>query len=255
MKLVTWNVNGLRASMDKGFADLVHSRQPDILCLQETKVLPEQIDLSPFSDYQIFFNPAEKKGYSGTMLLTKVPPLSVTTGIGTPEHDQEGRVQTAEFSHLFLVNCYTPNSQRELARLPYRQQWDAHFRQYLLHLASKKPVLFCGDLNVSHQEIDLANPRSNRFNPGFSQEERDGFSSLLDAGFLDVFRAFDPSPGRYTWWTYRGDARAKNIGWRLDYWGATPSLRPHLTDCHILPHILGSDHCPVWLETHPDLKF
>ena len=255
MKLVTWNVNGLRASMDKGFADLVRTRQPDILCLQETKVLPEQIDLSAFSDYQIFFNPAEKKGYSGTMILTKVPPLSVTTGMNLPEHDREGRVQTAEFADLFLVNCYTPNSQRELARLAYRQRWDAHFRDYLLALATKKPVLFCGDLNVAHQEIDLANPRSNRFNPGFSDEERAGFTTLLEAGFLDIFRTFDPAPERYTWWSYRSDARARNIGWRIDYWASSPSLQPHLKDCHILPHILGSDHCPVWLETHPDLKF
>ena len=255
MKLVTWNVNGLRASMDKGFAQLVRDRQPDILCLQETKVLPEQIDLSAFSDYQIFFNPAEKKGYSGTMILTKTPPLAVANGINLPEHDLEGRVQTAEFADLFLVNCYTPNSQRELLRLGYRQRWDVAFRDYLKSLERRKPVLFCGDLNVSHQEIDLANPRSNRFNAGFTDEERAGFTALLDAGFVDVFRHFDPSPGRYTWWTYRGDARERNIGWRLDYWGASHTLRPHLKACHIQPEVMGSDHCPVWLEVDAAIKF
>jgi len=255
MKLVTWNVNGLRACMDKGFADFVAETDPDVICLQETKVLPEQIDLGHLSHYQVFFNPAEKKGYSGTMILSKVAPRAVVNGIGHPEHDQEGRVQTAEYAEVFVVNVYTPNSQRELLRLDYRQRWDVAFRKHLQALAQRKPVLFCGDLNVSHQEIDLANPRSNRMNAGFSDEERAGFSSLLEAGFVDVFREFDPAPGRYTWWTYRGDARAKNVGWRLDYWGASTAVRPHLMSCVIRPEILGSDHCPVVLEVGSGVKF
>ena len=255
MKLVTWNVNGLRAAMDKGFRDFVAEVQPDILCLQETKVLPEQIDLTHLDGYVAAFNPAEKKGYSGTLVLTKVKPKGIQPGLGIAEHDREGRVQTVEFEGCYVVNCYTPNSQRELARLPYRQQWDVIFREHLAGLATKKPVLFCGDLNVSHKEIDLANPRSNRMNAGFTDQEREGFSKLLEAGFVDVFREFDPSPGRYTWWTYRGDARERNIGWRLDYWGASTALRPHLVNCTILPHIMGSDHCPVLLETGPGLQF
>lgn len=255
MKLVTWNVNGLRASWDKGFTEFVSSAQPDIICLQETKVLPDQIDLSGLEGYAATFNPAVKKGYSGTLILSKVAPRCSTAGIRIPEHDQEGRVQTMEFAELYLVNCYTPNSQRELARLDYRMQWDAAFRNYLAGLAKPKPVLFCGDLNVSHQEIDLANPKSNRRNAGFTDEERAGFSALLEAGFVDVFRNFDPSPGKYTWWTYRGDARDRNIGWRLDYWLASASLLPHLSKCTILPNIMGSDHCPVMLEIKPSLKF
>jgi exodeoxyribonuclease III len=255
MKLVTWNVNGLRAALDKGFNEFVNEYQPDILCLQESKVLPEQIDLTHLKDYEIWYNPAQKKGYSGTMLLTKIKPQQVTTGFQLVEHDGEGRVITAEFADCWVVNCYTPNSQRELLRLDYRMIWDRVFRDYLQGLARSKPVLFCGDLNVSHQEIDLANPRSNRMNAGFTDQERAGFTDLLSSGFLDVFRMFDPSPGKYTWWTYRSDARERNIGWRLDYWGASEILRPHLKSCTILPHILGSDHCPVLLETKPTLKF
>jgi exodeoxyribonuclease-3 len=255
MKLVTWNVNGLRACMDKGFADFVAEVDPDVICLQETKVLPEQIDLSHLPHYDIHFNPAEKKGYSGTMVLSKIKPISVEIGIGAMEHDQEGRVQTVEYADAYVVNVYTPNSQRELLRLDYRQRWDAAFRQHLVTLAKRKPVLFCGDLNVSHKEIDLANPRSNRMNAGFTDEERAGFTSLLEAGFVDVFRMFDPSPGRYTWWTYRGDARAKNVGWRLDYWGASVGMSPHLQSCTIRPDVLGSDHCPVILELAPTVKF
>ncbi len=256
MKLVTWNVNGLRAAMDKGFADFVEETDPEVICLQETKVLPAQIDLTHLSQYRsITFNPAEKKGYSGTMILSKIPPQRITLGLGWPEHDQEGRVVTAEYAEVFVVNVYTPNSKRELLRLGYRQRWDVAFRQHLSTLAERKPVLFCGDLNVSHTEIDLANPRSNRMNAGFTDEERAGFSALLAAGFVDVFREFDKFPGRYTWWTYRGDARAQNVGWRLDYWGASAALKPHLKACEIRPDILGSDHCPVVLELGPGLKF
>lgn len=254
-KLVTWNVNGLRSVMDKGFKAFVDAVDPDIICLQETKVLPEQIDLSHLSGYTAVFNPAEKKGYSGTLVLTKAQPKSIALGFQIPEHDTEGRVQTLEFADVYLVNCYTPNSQRELLRLPYRQQWDVAFRQHLTNLAATKPVLFCGDLNVSHQEIDLANPRSNRMNAGFTDQERAGFTALLEAGFVDVFREFDTSPGRYTWWTYRGDARERNIGWRLDYWGASTVLKPKLKNCTILPHVMGSDHCPVLLEVDAALKF
>ncbi len=254
MKLVTWNVNGLRACMDKGFADFVAEVDPDVICLQETKVLPEQIDLCHLPHYDIHFNPAEKKGYSGTMVLSKIKPISVEIGIGAMEHDQEGRVQTVEYADHFVVNVYTPNSQRELLRLSYRQRWDAAFRQHLVTLAQRKPVLFCGDLNVSHQEIDLANPRSNRMNAGFTDEERAGFTALLEAGFVDAFREFDKSPGRYTWWTYRGDARAKNVGWRLDYWGVSSLLKPKLKACHLRPDVLGSDHCPVILELDASVK-
>jgi exodeoxyribonuclease III len=255
MKLVTWNVNGLRACMDKGFANFVAEVDPDVICLQETQVLPEQIDLSHLPHYDIHFNPAEKKGYSGTMILSKIKPLRVDNGIGQIEHDLEGRVQTAEYAGLYIVNVYTPNSQRELLRLDYRQRWDAAFREHLTALVARKPVLFCGDLNVSHQEIDLANPRSNRMNAGFTDEERAGFSALLEAGFVDVFREFDRSPGKYTWWTYRGDARAKNVGWRLDYWGASESLRPHLQSCVIRPDVFGSDHCPVVMEIDAGVAF
>jgi exodeoxyribonuclease III len=255
MKLVTWNVNGLRACMDKGFADFVAELDPDVICLQETKVLPEQIDLGHLAHYAIFQNPAEKKGYSGTMVLSKIPPRHVQHGIGQPEHDQEGRVQTVEYADVFVVNVYTPNSQRELLRLEYRQRWDIAFRQHVQALAKRKPVLFCGDFNVAHHEIDLANPRSNRRNAGFTDEERAGFTELLAAGFVDTFRVFDSSPAKYTWWTYRGDARAKNVGWRLDYWGASASLAPHLKGCVIRPEVMGSDHCPVVLELGPDVQF
>lgn len=255
MKLATWNVNGLRSILGKGFAEFVAAEKPDVLCLQETKVDPTQLDLSCLADYHSYFHPAEKKGYSGTALFAKSRPLSYTAGIIEAQHNGEGRVQTAEFAHCYVVNCYTPNSQRGLTRLPYRMEWDAAFRGYLSQLAKSKPVLFCGDLNVAHREIDLANPKSNRMNAGFTDEERTGFTQLLDAGFVDAFRVFDQRPGQYTWWTYRGDARDRNIGWRLDYWGASTSLVPHLKSCSHLPHIKGSDHCPVILETKPSLKW
>lgn len=257
MKLVTWNVNGLRAVLEKGFSAFVARENPDIICLQEVKALEDQADLREFVEagYQVIFNSAEKKGYSGTAILTKVLPKSISRGFGIDEHDKEGRIISLEFEGVHVVTCYTPNSQRELVRLPYRQTWDEVFRNYLKSLEATKPVLWCGDLNVAHQEIDLANPKSNRMNAGFTDQERAGFSQLLEAGFLDVFRVFDQSPGRYTWWTYRMNAREKNIGWRLDYWGASESLRPHLVNCWILPEVLGSDHCPVMLETGPNLAF
>jgi exodeoxyribonuclease-3 len=257
MKLVTWNVNGLRAVLEKGFGAFVAREAPDIICLQEVKAMQEQADLRELvaAGYHVVFYSAEKKGYSGTAILTKVEPLTISKGMGLAEHDNEGRIITLEFAGVHVVTCYTPNSQRELVRLPYRQTWDEAFRNYLLSLQAKKPVLWCGDLNVAHKEIDLANPKSNRMNAGFTDQERDGFSKLLEAGFLDVFREFDPSPHRYTWWTFRMNAREKNIGWRLDYWGASASLREHLVNCWILPDVMGSDHCPVVLETGPGLLF
>lgn len=249
MKLSTWNVNGIRASLDKGLRDYLLTTDADIICLQETKARPEQVDLSFLPGWHAVWNSAEKKGYSGTCILTRTSAPPATLGLGIPEHDTEGRVITSEHPDFFLVNVYTPNSQAELARLPYRLRWDDAFRAYLKALEKQKPVLVCGDLNCAHQEIDLANPKSNRMNPGFSDEERASFTRHLEAGFVDAFRYFDPSPGRYTWWTMRtgGSAREKNIGWRLDYWLASDALRPALSSCVIRPDIYGSDHCPVEL--------
>jgi exodeoxyribonuclease-3 len=246
MKLTTWNVNGIRASLNKGVREYLLGCDADVICLQETKAMQEQVDLSFFTGYDAVWNSAEKKGYSGTCILSRLPWESEIIGMGIPEHDKEGRVITTEFPDFYLVTVYTPNSQMALARLPYRLSWDAAFRAYLKKLESKKPVLCCGDLNVSHQEIDLANPKSNRMNPGFSDAERASFTEHLEAGFLDVFREFDKGPGRYTWWTQRTpDARAKNIGWRLDYWLASSALKPALKSCTIRDDVHGSDHCPV----------
>jgi exodeoxyribonuclease-3 len=246
MKLSTWNVNGIRASLNKGLREYLLGCDADVICLQETKAMQEQVDLSFFTGYDAVWNSAEKKGYSGTCILSRLPWESEIIGMGIPEHDKEGRVITTEFPDFYVVTVYTPNSQAELARLPYRLSWDAAFRAYLKKLESKKPVLCCGDLNVSHQEIDLANPKSNRMNPGFSDAERASFTEHLEAGFLDVFREFDKGPGRYTWWTQRTpDARAKNIGWRLDYWLASSALKPALKSCTIRDDVHGSDHCPV----------
>lgn len=246
MKLSTWNVNGIRASLNKGLREYLLGCDADVICLQETKAMQEQVDLSFFTGYDAVWNSAEKKGYSGTCILSRLPWESEIIGMGIPEHDKEGRVITTEFPDFYVVTVYTPNSQAELARLPYRLSWDAAFRAYLKKLESKKPVLCCGDLNVSHQEIDLANPKNNRMNPGFSDAERASFTEHLEAGFLDVFREFDKGPGRYTWWTQRTpDARAKNIGWRLDYWLASSALKPALKSCTIRDDVHGSDHCPV----------
>lgn len=246
MKLSTWNVNGIRASLNKGLREYLLGCDADVICLQETKAMQEQVDLSFFTGYDAVWNSAEKKGYSGTCILSRLPWELEIIGMGIPEHDKEGRVITTEFPDFYVVTVYTPNSQAELARLPYRLSWDAAFRAYLKKLESKKPVLCCGDLNVSHQEIDLANPKSNRMNPGFSDAERASFTEHLEAGFLDVFREFDKGPGRYTWWTQRTpDARTKNIGWRLDYWLASSALKPALKSCTIRDDVHGSDHCPV----------
>jgi len=248
MKLISWNVNGIRAIMNKGFSEFIHSEKPDIVCLQETKAHPDQVGLA-LPDYpHHLWHSAQKKGYSGTAIFTKRAPLSVTYDLADEEHRGEGRVITAEFPDHYLINCYTPNSQRGLTRLSYRQQWDAAFLHHLKTLEAKKPVIFCGDLNVAHTEIDLAHPAANRKNAGFTDEERAGFDKLLSSGFVDTFREFNKNGGNYTWWSYMFNARAKNIGWRIDYFCISPSLRPALKSAFIRPAVLGSDHCPVGME-------
>jgi len=250
-KFISWNVNGVRAVLKKpDLIGLIADHQPDILCLQETKARPEQVDLPlDFSPYYVVWNSAEKPGYSGTAIFSKEKPLSTQLGIDVTEHDTEGRVITAEFADYYLVTVYTPNSQNELRRLPYRQTWDIAFLNYCKKLEETKPVVFCGDLNVAHQEIDLARPKANRKNPGFSDEERAGFDAILDAGFIDTFRHFSPdAEERYSWWSYRAGARGKNIGWRIDYFCISESLLPQLKSASILDQVMGSDHCPVVIE-------
>ncbi len=233
--------------MDKGLRDYLSTTDADVICLQETKAMQEQVDLSWLKGFNAVWNSAEKKGYSGTLILSRPAVKDTHLGIGIADHDKEGRVITAEYPDFYVVNVYTPNSKAELLRLPYRLQWDEAFRNYLKKLELKKPVFVCGDLNCAHKEIDLANPKSNRKNPGFSDAERESFTKHLDAGFLDLFREFDPNPGRYTWWTVRtgGSAREKNIGWRLDYWLSSEKLRAAVKNCLIRTDIYGSDHCPV----------
>lgn len=248
MKLISWNVNGIRAILKKNFNDYVLEENPDVLCLQETKAHPDQVG-EVLSHYKhSFWNSAVRKGYSGTAVFTKKAPLNVTYGLGIEEHDQEGRVVTVEFESFYLVNVYTPNAQEELKRIEYRMQWDQAFLKYLKNLEKTKPVIFCGDLNVAHTEIDLANPTNNRGNPGFSDEERQGFENILKAGFLDTFREFNKDPHHYTWWSYRFQARLRNIGWRIDYFLISPSLRPSLKKAFIRDDVLGSDHCPVGIQ-------
>ncbi len=248
MKLISWNVNGIRACVDKGFMDFFKVINADVFCLQETKLQEGQINLE-LEGYHQYWNYAEKKGYSGTALFCKQEPASVTYGMGIPEHDTEGRVITAEFADFYVVTVYTPNSQEELKRLEYRMRWESDFLSYLKGLEKKKPVIFCGDLNVAHQEIDLKNPKTNRKNPGFSDEERNKFSELVSAGFIDTFRYFFPDlEGAYSWWSYRFQARSKNTGWRIDYFITSKSLKDRLVSAKIHADILGSDHCPVELE-------
>ncbi|TWU02744.1 Exodeoxyribonuclease [Stieleria varia] len=249
MKLVSWNVNGIRAAMDKGFRDYVVADQPDVLCLQEVKAEREQVDLAWADElgYHQIWNSAQKKGYSGTSIWSKQPPKSHALGLGIDEHDQEGRVITATFDNFHLVTVYTPNSKRELLRLDYRQRWDADFLSYLRKLNRRKPVVFCGDLNCAHKEIDLANPKQNRKNAGFTDEERQGIDNVVKSGFVDSLRHFDDSPGRYTWWTYRSNAREKNIGWRLDYFWVAKKMIDSVTGADIRCDVFGSDHCPVEL--------
>ena len=252
MKLISWNVNGVRAVLKKGFADFIAAEQPDIVCLQETKATPEQV-LVPeaLAKYHAFWNIAEKKGYSGTAIFSKVKPLAVTLGISTAEHDREGRVITAEFADFFLVNVYVPNSKRELTRLEYRQQWDRDFLAYLKKLERKKPVIWCGDLNVAHTEIDLARPKENVKTHGFTPEERAGFDAFVKAGFIDSFRVFEKAGGHYTWWSQMTNARARNIGWRIDYFLVSAALAPRLKSATIHHAITGSDHCPIGIELKP----
>lgn len=247
MKLISWNVNGIRAILKKGFLEFLKKHDPDVLCLQEIKARPEQVNLE-VAGYEALWNPAERPGYSGTLILSKVAPLNVSYGIGSPEHDQEGRVITAEFPRSCLVNVYTPNAGDELQRLTYRQVWDQEFLKYLKKLESRKPVIVCGDLNVAHEEIDLARPKENRGHAGFTDEERTGIRNLLAAGFLDTFREFHQEGGQYTWWTYRAGARERNIGWRIDYFCISKEIRPLLQDAFIQPEVMGSDHCPVGIE-------
>ena len=248
MKFISWNVNGLRACVQKGFLDFFHTIDADFFCIQESKLQEGQIDLDLPGYYQ-YWNYAEKKGYSGTAIFTKQEPLTVTYGIGIPEHDREGRVITLEYETFYLVTCYPPNSQSELARLPYRMDWEDAFLSYLKVLDEKKPVILCGDLNVAHQEIDLKNPKTNHQNAGFSDEERAKMTTLLESGFTDTFRYFYPdTEGIYSWWSYRFKAREKNAGWRIDYFITSKSLDDKLEKAAILTDILGSDHCPVELD-------
>ena len=248
MKFVSWNVNGLRAVLRKNFLQFIDQEKPDILCLQETKASPDDVEQLWPAHYTTYWNTAEKKGYSGTAIFTKTRPLNISTGIGIPVHDREGRVLTAEFADHFVVNVYVPNSQRELTRLAYRQRWDRDFLRYLKKLEKSKPVIFCGDLNVAHTEIDLANPKANMKNHGFTPQERAGFGALLKAGFIDTFREFEKAGGHYSWWSPMAGARSRNIGWRIDYFLLSAALRPRLRHAFIRPHILGSDHCPVGIE-------
>ena len=248
MKLISWNVNGLRACVNKGFLDFFKEIDADIFCIQESKLQEGQITLE-LEGYHQYWNYAEKKGYSGTAVFTREEPISVSYGIGMEEHDREGRVITLEYPEFYLVTVYTPNSQNELARLPYRMQWEEDFLAYLKKLEENKPVIFCGDLNVAHKEIDLKNPKTNRKNAGFTDEEREKFSQLLDAGFIDTFRYFYPEQeGSYSWWCYRFKAREKNAGWRIDYFCVSECLKEKLGDAKIHTEIMGSDHCPVELD-------
>lgn len=248
MKLISWNVNGLRAVVKKGCLEDMASWEADVICLQETKLQAGQIDLE-LPGYHQYWNYAEKKGYSGTAIFTREEPLSAMYGMGIEEHDQEGRVITLEYGDYYLVNCYTPNAQGELKRLPYRLQWEADFKTYLKVLETSKPVILCGDLNVAHENIDLKNWKSNRKNPGFSDQEREAFTALLDSGFVDTFRHFYPElEGAYSWWSYRYNARQNNAGWRIDYVVVSESLTPRLKDAFIMADIFGSDHCPVGID-------
>ena len=247
MKFISWNVNGLRACAGKGFADAFAALDADFFCLQETKMQEGQLDLS-FPGYQSYWNYAEKKGYSGTAIYTRHTPLNVIYGIGIDEHDHEGRVITMEMEQFFLVCCYTPNSQDGLRRLDYRMTWEDDFRAYLQRLDAVKPVILCGDLNVAHEEIDLKNPKTNRQNAGFTDQERQQMTTLLASGFIDTFRTLYPEQVTYSWWSYRFQARQKNAGWRIDYFIISERLRPQLLDARIHTDILGSDHCPVELE-------
>ena len=248
MKLISWNVNGLRAVVNKGFYESFDKLNADIFCIQETKMQEGQLDIN-FDGYKMFLNSAVRKGYSGTAIFTKIVPISVSYGIGIEEHDQEGRVITLEFKDFYLVDCYTPNAQRELTRLDYRMKWEDDFREYLKKLDKIKPVILCGDLNVAHNEIDLKNSKANRGNAGFTDEERNQMTNLLNSGFVDSFRYLYPDKQDfYSWWSYMGKAREKNIGWRIDYFIVSEKIKDKIVDAKIHPEIMGSDHCPVELD-------
>lgn len=250
MKLISWNVNGFRAVLKKGFLEFLAAEGPDLVLLQEVKAEPGQVDHDFAAEgWEVHWNAAEKKGYSGVAVLSRIPALSVRHGIGIAEHDREGRVLALELPDFHLVNVYTPNAQNELRRLDYRMEWDAAFLAYLKELEKTKPVVFAGDLNVAHREIDLARPKENRRSAGFTDEERGGFDRLVDAGFVDTFRHFHPDePGHYSWWSFRGGARQRNVGWRIDYFCVSAPLLPRVASAGILPGVLGSDHCPVTVE-------
>ncbi len=248
MKLISWNVNGLRAVLKKGFEEFFYDINADIFCIQETKMQEGQIENFELKGYKQYWNSALKKGYSGTAVFTKIEPNSVSYGIGIEEHDQEGRVITLEFDKFYLVNIYVPNSKRELERLEYRMIWEDEIREYLSNLNKKKPVIMCGDLNVAHEEIDLKNPKTNRRNAGFTDEERNKMTELLKANFIDTFRYVYPDKIAYSWWSYMGNARAKDIGWRIDYFIVSNDIKEKIKDAYIFKDIYGSDHCPVGLE-------
>ncbi len=245
MKIISWNVNGLRSVLKKGFLDFIKKHKPDVVCLQETKAPPEGIAVE-LPGYQQSWNHAQKAGYAGTAIFIKVKSIKVTNGMGIAQHDTEGRLITLEFDKFFLVNVYVPNSKRDLSRLPYRtKEWDVDFLKYLKNLEKKKSVVFCGDLNVAHKEIDLTYPQANSKNHGFTPEERAGFDNIVKAGFIDTFREFEKGGGHYTWWSQMGNCRKRNIGWRIDYFCISPALRPRLKESFILKDVFGSDHCPV----------
>ena len=254
MKYISWNVNGIRACIKKGFLEFMEKEDPDIICIQETKANKDQVELN-LQNYKQYWNSAEKPGYSGTLILTKNKPLNCYNGIGIEKHDNEGRVITLEFNTHFLVNVYTPNSKRDLSRLEYRSnEWDKDFLFHINELEKEKPVIFCGDLNVAHQEIDLANPQNNKTtksrpgNAGFTNEERNGFNNIIKARYLDSFRLFNKEPNHYTWWSYMFNSRKRNIGWRIDYFCISPQLKKNINNAYILPNILGSDHCPIGID-------
>jgi exodeoxyribonuclease III len=248
VKLISWNVNGLRAVLRKNFLRFLSTEKPDVLCLQETKCAPDDVEPRWPSSYFAYWNSARKKGYSGTAIFTKTPPIGITQGIGVPEHDREGRVLTAEFPDFFVVDVYVPNAKRDLSRLRYRQKWDRDFLRYLKKLERKRPVIFCGDLNVAPTELDLTNPKANIHNHGFTPQERAGFAAFVKNGFVDSFREFEKDGGHYSWWSQMGGARARNVGWRIDLVLISEALRPRLRSAFIRHKVMGSDHCPVGIE-------